>query len=289
MNYQRMLDYHAEVGADVTIGVLRRPRVEAALQFGVMEVDADNRIVGFQEKPADPKPVPGDDTHCLASMGIYVFTTRFLFEELCRDATRRGSGHDFGKDLIPAIIDTNRVVAFPFVVEIDENRKRDAYWRDVGTLDAYFEANMDLVSVDPELNMYDEGWPIRSYQPNLPPPKFVFADEQRRGYAMDSIVCPGTIVSGGRVRHAVLGHQVRINSFAEVESAILFGHVNVGRRARIRRAIIDKGVSIPAGVSIGYDHELDRARGFTVTENGITVIAKSDGADHFFEAEQQIA
>ncbi|NLX97624.1 MAG: glucose-1-phosphate adenylyltransferase [Rhodopirellula sp.] len=283
MNYQRMLDYHAEVGADVTIGVLRRPRAEAALQFGVMEVDTDNRVVGFQEKPADPKPVPGDDVHCLASMGIYVFTARFLFEELCRDATRRGSGHDFGKDLIPAIIDTNRVFAFPFLVEIDENRKRDAYWRDVGTLDAYFEANMDLVSVDPELNMYDEEWPIRSYQPNLPPPKFVFADEQRRGYAMDSIVCPGTIISGGRVRHAVVGQQVRINSFAEIESAILFSHVDVGRHARIRRAIIDKGVLIPAGISIGYDHDMDRARGFTVTENGITVIAKSDGTDHFFE------
>ena len=287
MNYQRMLDYHLEVGADVTIGVLRRPRAEAARQFGVMEVDSSSRVIGFEEKPADPKPVPGDDQHCLASMGIYVFTARFLFEELCRDATRRGSGHDFGKDLIPAIIETNRVFAFPFLVDIDENRKTDAYWRDVGTLDAYFEANMDLVSVDPELNMYDEEWPIRSYQPNLPPPKFVFADQQRRGFALDSIVCPGTIVSGGQVRNSVLGNQVRINSFAEVDSSILFGHVDVGRHAKIRRAIIDKGVRIPAEVHIGYDAEQDRARGFTVTEDGITVIAKSDGAENFSDLERQ--
>lgn len=287
MNYRRMVDFHIEMGADATIGVLRRPRAEAAHQFGVMEVDRNQRVVGFQEKPADPKPVPGDENYCLASMGIYIFTARFLFEELCRDATRRGSHHDFGKNLIPAVIDTNRVFAYPFLVDIDENRKADAYWRDVGTLDAYYAANMDLVSVDPELNMYDEEWPIRTYQLNLPPPKFVFANEQRRGFAMDSIVCPGTIVSGGQVRHSILGHEVRINSFAEVEGSILFGNVNVGRHARIRRSIIDKGVSIPAGVSIGFDAELDRSRGFTVTENGITVIAKSDGAEHFLELERQ--
>ncbi len=289
MNYRRMVDYHLQVGADVTIGVLRRPRTEAAHQFGVMEVDHQHRVIGFQEKPADPKPVPGDEEFCLASMGIYIFTARFLFEELCRDATRRGSRHDFGKDLIPAIIDTNRVYAYPFVVEIDENRKRDAYWRDVGTLDAYFAANMDLVSVDPELNMYDDQWPIRTYQPNLPPPKFVFADQQRRGFAMDSIVCPGTIVSGGQVRRSILGYQVRVNSYAEVEGSIILGNVDVGRHARIRRAIIDKGVSIPAGVSIGFDPEQDRARGFLVTDDGITIIAKSDGAEHFLEMEQQSA
>jgi glucose-1-phosphate adenylyltransferase len=287
MNYRRMVDFHVQSGADVTIGVLHRPRAEAAHQFGVMEVDRQHRVVGFQEKPADPKPVPDDEEFCLASMGIYIFTARFLFEELCRDATRRGSHHDFGKDLIPAIIDTNRVYAYPFVVEIDENRKRDAYWRDVGTLDAYFEANMDLVSVDPELNMYDDQWPIRTCQLNLPPPKFVFADQQRRGFAMDSIVCPGTIVSGGQVRHSILGHQVRINSFADVEGSILFDNVDVGRHARIRRAIIDKGVFIPAGVSIGFDTELDRSRGFVVTDDGITIIAKSDGAEHFLELERQ--
>ncbi|MCL4194521.1 MAG: glucose-1-phosphate adenylyltransferase, partial [Thermoguttaceae bacterium] len=276
MNYRKLADFHIETGADATIGVLREKRSEAAGQFGVMEVDTNRRVIGFQEKPADPKPIPGDEEHCLASMGIYMFTARFLFEELCRDATRRGSRHDFGGDVIPAILDTSRVFAYLFR---DENRKTDAYWRDVGTLDAYYEANMDLVSVDPELNMYDEEWPIRTYQPNFPPPKFVFADAHRCGKALDSIICAGSIVSGGDVWRSVLGHQTRINSFAHVEQSILFGRVNVGRHAKIRRAIIDKGVSIPPGVEIGYDPDQDRARGFAITENGLTIIAKSDGAE----------
>lgn len=286
MNYRKLADFHIETGADATIGVLREKRSEAAGQFGVMEVDTNRRVIGFQEKPADPKPIPGDEEHCLASMGIYMFTARFLFEELCRDATRRGSRHDFGGDVIPAILDTSRVFAYLFR---DENRKTDAYWRDVGTLDAYYEANMDLVSVDPELNMYDEEWPIRTYQPNFPPPKFVFADAHRCGKALDSIICAGSIVSGGDVWRSVLGHQTRINSFAHVEQSILFGRVNVGRHAKIRRAIIDKGVSIPPGVEIGYDPDQDRARGFAITENGLTIIAKSDGAEHFFEAERASA
>lgn len=286
MNYRKLADFHIETGADATIGVLREKRSEAAGQFGVMEVDTNRRVIGFQEKPADPKPIPGDEEHCLASMGIYMFTSRFLFEELCRDATRRGSRHDFGGDVIPAILDTSRVFAYLFR---DENRKTDAYWRDVGTLDAYYEANMDLVSVDPELNMYDEEWPIRTYQPNFPPPKFVFADAHRCGKALDSIICAGSIVSGGDVWRSVLGHQTRINSFAHVEQSILFGRVNVGRHAKIRRAIIDKGVSIPPGVEIGYDPDQDRARGFAITENGLTIIAKSDGAEHFFEAERASA
>jgi len=286
MNYRKLADFHIETGADATIGVLREKRREAAGQFGVMEVDTNRRVIGFQEKPADPKPIPGDEEHCLASMGIYMFTARFLFEELCRDATRRGSRHDFGGDVIPAILDTSRVFAYLFR---DENRKTDAYWRDVGTLDAYYEANMDLVSVDPELNMYDEEWPIRTYQPNFPPPKFVFADAHRCGKALDSSICAGSIVSGGDVWRSVLGHQTRINSFAHVEQSILFGRVNVGRHAKIRRAIIDKGVSIPPGVEIGYDPDQDRARGFAITENGLTIIAKSDGAEHFFEAERASA
>ena len=197
MNYRTMVEYHRENDADLTIGALR-VSPEAAREFGVMQVDAKHRVVGFQEKPAHPQTIPGDPRHCLASMGIYVFTARFLFEQLCQDATRNRSTHDFGRDLIPAIISHQRVFAFPFR---DENRKGDAYWRDVGTLDAYFEANMDLVSVDPQLNMYDQRWPIRTYQPNYPPPKFVFSgrngDYERCGRAMDSIVCAGTIVSGG--------------------------------------------------------------------------------------------
>jgi glucose-1-phosphate adenylyltransferase len=283
MNYRHLLEFHIETGALATIGVLRRRRTEAARQFGVMEVDAENRVLGFEEKPADPKPIPGDAEHCLASMGIYVFSARFLFEELCKDATRRGSRHDFGGDVIPAILPTGKVFAYPFR---DENRKKDLYWRDVGTLDAYYEANLDLVSVDPELNMYDADWPIRTYQPNLPPPKFVFAEEHRRGYALDSIVCAGTIISGGRVERSVLGHQVRVNSFAQVEDSILFAGVNIGRHARVRRAIIDKGVHIPAGVEIGYDPKLDFARGFTVTDSGVTVIAKAEGVERFWESER---
>ncbi len=282
MNYKKLVNSHIANRADLTVGALRFARHEAAGRFGVMEVDTSNRVVGFEEKPADPKPVPGDDKHCLASMGIYVFTARFLFEQLCRDATRRGSHHDFGGDVIPSIIGTNRVFAYPFT---DENRKREAYWRDVGTLDAYFEANMNLVAVDPDLNMYDEAWPIRTYQPNYPPPKFVFAGDDRRGHAVDSIVCSGSIISGGRVARSILGHRTRINSFSVVEESILFDGVDIGRRAKVRRAIIDKGVKIPAGIEVGYDSELDRRRGFAVTDQGVTIIAKSDGLEHLLEAE----
>ncbi|GAB6164868.1 glucose-1-phosphate adenylyltransferase [Thermostilla marina] len=282
MNYAKLVDYHIEHGADLTIGVLREKRTEAARRFGVMEVDHDLRVIGFEEKPDDPKPIPGDEEYCYASMGIYVFPARFLFEVLCRDATKRGSRHDFGGDVIPALIEKHRVFAYPFM---DENRKRNSYWRDVGTLDAYYEANMDLVSVEPELNLYDEVWPIRTYLPNYPPPKFVFADPDRSGFALDSIVCLGTIISGGNVRRSILGHRVRINSYASVEESILFSRVEIGRHAKIRRAIIDKGVHIPPGVEIGFDPEQDRARGFVVTESGITVIAKSDGAAQFAETE----
>jgi glucose-1-phosphate adenylyltransferase len=281
MDYSKLLEFHVANRADATIGVLRRHRQEAARQFGVMEIEPDSRVIGFEEKPADPKPIPGDDQHCFASMGIYVFTARFLFEELCRDATRRGSRHDFGNDIIPAAIPTNRVFAYPFR---DENRKKDAYWRDVGTLDAYYAANMNLITVDPELNMYDDQWPIRTYQPNIPPPKFVFDDNSRRGYAVDSLVCVGTIISGGRVARSIVGPQSRINSFAQVEESILFGRCDIGRHAKIRRAIIDKDVNIPSRVEIGYDHDLDRKRGFTITDDGITVIAKAEGADHFFDS-----
>jgi glucose-1-phosphate adenylyltransferase len=284
MNYRTMLDYHEDKNADVTIGALR-VTVPAARDFGVMQIEEDNRIVGFEEKVPNPKTIPGDPEHCLASMGIYIFKARFLFEQLCLDATRPTSAHDFGHNIIPAVIRTHRVVAFPFR---DENRKRDAYWRDVGTLDAYFEANMDLISVDPLLNMYDERWPIRTHHPNFPPPKFVFAEsglEARRGQALDSIICQGCILSGGQVERSILGPNVRVNSYARVEDSILFEGVDIGRHARVRRAIIDKGVRIPPATSIGFDPEQDRARGFLVSEGGITVIAKADGVEHFAESE----
>jgi glucose-1-phosphate adenylyltransferase len=212
-----------------------------------------------------------------------VFGARFLFDVLCRDATRRKSRHDFGGDVIPSIIDTTRVFAYPFLDEIDENRKQVAYWRDVGTLDAYYEANMDLISVDPQLNLYDRRWPIRTYQPDYPPPKFVFAEKgpsARCGQALDSVVCLGSILSGGQAERSILGLDTRINSYARVEDSILFDHVDVGRHARIRRAIVDKGVRIPAGMEIGYDHERDEQRGFLVTEKQVTVIAQTDGLEH---------
>ncbi|NIL98807.1 MAG: glucose-1-phosphate adenylyltransferase [Planctomycetales bacterium] len=283
MDYARMVAFHQQNNAELTIGALR-VSATAARQFGVMEVDGENRIRGFQEKPAQPKTLPGDPSHALASMGIYVFNARFLFEQLCKDATHQQSAHDFGRDIIPSIIDSYRVFAFPFR---DENRKIDAYWRDVGTLDAYHEANMDLISVDPLLNMYDTQWPIRTYHRNYPPPKFVFAEEGpegRRGQALDSIVCPGSILSGGSVRRSILGNGTRINSFATVEDSILFDDVDIGRRARIRRAIIDKGVRIPPGTVVGFDPDHDRARGFTVSEGGVTVIAQLESVEHFAEA-----
>ena len=284
MDYQKMVEYHKQNDADLTIGALRVDE-DSARAFGVMQVDAEDRIVGFAEKPEEPETIPGDPGFCLASMGIYVFSARFLFEQLCRDATRTASAHDFGKDLIPSIIDSHRVFAFPFR---DENRKGQAYWRDVGTLDAYYEANMDLISVDPQLNMYDDRWPLRTFHRNLPPPKFVFSrreGEDRCGHAMDSIVCSGSIISGGEVERSILGTNVRVNSYAEIEGSILFDGVDIGRHARIRNAIIDKRVHIPPGTTIGYDVDEDRSRGFSITDSGVVVIASTGGIDQWQPAE----
>lgn len=282
MDYGNLVEFHKEVQADLTVAALKLPASESR-QFGVIESDTDQRIHGFQEKPEVPKTIPGEPDQIYASMGIYVFTARFLFEQLCIDATKPGSRHDFGHNIIPSVIGTHRVFAFPFH---DENRKQNAYWRDVGTLDAYFEANMDLISVDPQLNMYDERWPIRTYLPNFPAPKFVFAEEgpnARRGQALDSIVCQGSIISGGTVERSLLGNNTRVNSFAQVSDSILLDHVDIGRHARVRRAIIDKGVHIPPGTEVGFDHEHDRARGFIVSDGGVVVIAKADGVDHFMQ------
>jgi len=275
MDYHAMLQYHKEKNADLTIGALRVD-CESAKEFGVMQIDTEQRIIGFQEKPNQPRPIPNDPEHALASMGIYIFNTHFLFEQLCKDANDPRSQHDFGKNIIPSIIDSHRVFAFPFK---DENRKNDAYWRDVGTLDAFYEANMDLVGIDPQLNLYDADWPIRTQQQNLPPPKFVFGsrgDSDRCGMALDSIICAGTIISGGRVERSILSPSVRVNSFAQVSDSILFESVEVGRHARIRRAIIDKGVRIPEGFEIGYDLEMDKKRGFTISNNGTVTVAKTE-------------
>jgi glucose-1-phosphate adenylyltransferase len=282
MDYGDMIRSHIERGADLTIGCIPVPLREG-INFGVMQVDTADRVVGFQEKPQEPKPLPDNAQLCLASMGIYVFTARPMYELLCQDATRPDSDHDFGKNIIPGMIEPSKVFAFRFR---DKNRKAIPYWRDVGTLDAYYQANMDLVEIDPVLNLYDREWPIRTNQPQLPPPKFVFFDDgprdsARRGEAHDSMVCPGCILSGGHVRRSILSPNVRVNSFAMVESSILYEGVDVGRHCRIRRAIIDKDVKIPQGSTIGYNLDDDKQRGFLITEQGVVVIAKAELSETF--------
>ena len=279
MDYSKMVAYHEEHGADLTIGALRVTPQEAR-DFGVMQINESRRIIGFEEKVANPKTIPGDPDHCLASMGIYVFNAPFLFDQLCQDATLPESAHDFGRNIIPSIINTHKVMAFPFQ---DENSKQDAYWKDVGTLDAYYEANIELTAVDPLLNLYDYHWPVRTDQPNLPPPKFVFDENSgRRGEAHDSIVAAGTIIAGGKVSRSIIGPKSRVEERAEVTESILFSGVHVGKGAIIRRAIIDKNVFIPDGAQVGVDLEADRRRGFEVTEKGIVVIPTIDGSEALF-------
>ena len=277
MDYSEMIAEHVASGADATLACIP-VELKYSDQFGVVNVDGSWRVNGFTEKPKTTDPMPDDPERFLANMGIYVFNADFLFEQLCRDATVPGSSHDFGKNLIPAIIESHSVQAYPFR---DKNTGNTCYWRDVGTLDAYYEANMDLITVEPQLNLYDRSWDIRTYQAPNPPPKFVFAQYDghapRVGHAIDSMVCPGCIISGGRVQRSILSSNVRVNSWATVDDSILFEGVNVGRHAHIRRAIIDKGVQIPEGTRIGYDLEADRARGFTVTESGIVVIGMAGG------------
>lgn len=275
MNYSRFIRDHVQSEADCSIACLPVPIAEGK-RFGVMEVDEDNRIVNFREKPDDPDPMPRAPGQCLASMGIYVFRTEFLFEHLCRDANKPNSHRDFGRDIIPSIIDQNLVRAWSFT---DDETGAAAYWKDVGTIESYYETNMDLIAVDPRLNLYDQSWPIRSHQPPLPPPKFVFneqvVEQERVGRAVDSMVCPGSIISGGTVERSVLGPSVRINSYAEVRDSILYDRVTIGRHARVRRAIIDKNVLIPEGMRIGYDSAEDRRHGLTVTDSGIVVVPKN--------------
>ncbi len=277
MDYSELVNDHIEADADVSIACIPAS-IEEGKQFGVMQVDRNNRVINFQEKPENPQPIPDSPDLCLASMGIYVFKANFLFEQLCQDATLQNSEHDFGKNIIPSVIDNHLVRAFPFK---DKNTGSGRYWRDVGTLDAYYEANMDLVQVHPQLNLYDQAWPIRTYQPSTPPPKFVFAQQAdenpRAGLAMDSIICQGCIVSGGRVIRSILSPNVRINSWAHVEDSILFENVHIGRHAKIKNAIIDKNVSVPENMEIGFNHEEDKSRGFHITESGLVVIGKAPG------------
>ena len=271
MNYRDMLDWHASQGADVTLATLRVEPSEAE-RFGVLEIDRDYRVTGFEEKPRHGHAVRSrfDASMVSASMGIYVFNTEVLLRALHEDAEDRASSHDFAKDVIPKNLDTARVVAYDFR---DINDKQARYWRDVGTLDAYYEANMDLVSVVPEFNLYDERWPIRTKATQQPPAKFVFAQEGRRmGLAVDSVVSAGCIVSGGRVLHSVLSPGVRVNSYCEVEYSILMPGAEIGRYSRIRRAIVNTNAKIPESSVVGFDPEADRAKGYHITECGITVV-----------------
>ena len=270
MNYVDMLACHRQNRADVTIATILVSPQEAA-RFGVCEIDVDHRIVGFEEKPRHGAPAPSrfDPEKVSASMGVYVFHTDVLLRALHEDAQDPSSSHDFGKDVIPKLLHQARVIAYNFV---DMNRKEALYWRDVGTIDAYYEANMDLVAVSPEFNLYDESWPVRTCVSQYPPAKFVFAQDGRRmGVALDSIVCAGCIVSGGRVVRSVLSPGVRVNSYCEVENSILMPRVEIGRNTRIRRAIICTGVKVPESSTIGFDSDADRAAGYTVTESGVVV------------------
>jgi glucose-1-phosphate adenylyltransferase len=268
MDYLKMIAFHLEKSADLTVAAIRMDR-KLSREFGVIEVERNWRIIGFQEKPEEPRTIPGDPDGILASMGIYVFNTELLVRRLIEDA-RTDSSHDFGKDVIPSMIGKDQVFAFDFR---EGDRGGMGYWRDVGTIDAYFDANMDLISVTPQLNLYDFQWPILTYQPPYPPAKTVWGEEGRVGTALNSILSNGCIISGGSVKRSILSPNAKVHSYAEVEDSILLDSVDVGRYAKIRRTIIDKEVQIPQGMEIGFNLEED-ARRFTVTGSGIVVVPK---------------
>jgi len=272
MDYSHFIRYHHSKNADLTIAAIETDIREAS-RFGIIQAEADGRVVGFQEKPNNPQPVPGHPDKAFVSMGIYIFKRDTLIDVLTRDAGSNSS-HDFGKDIIPLLYSGGKV----FVQRFGTTGGKDAgYWRDIGTIDAYWQANMDLASVNPVFNLYDKQWPIRTYQGQYPPAKTVFADEDigRAGKALESIICGGVIISGGKVVKSVLSPNVRVNSYAEVSESILFHNVVVGMKAKVKRTIVDKGVRIPPGMKIGYDLDKDRER-FYVSDEGIVVIPKGE-------------
>jgi glucose-1-phosphate adenylyltransferase len=270
MDYGKMMRQHQDSAADITLATIQVDP-DQSYHYGVVDVDREERIHGFEEKPkVTSLRSPLNPEKIAVSMGVYIFNADVLIPVLLKDAEDPDSSHDFGKDILPKMVDDYRVYAYDFV---DENKKEALYWRDVGTLEAYYEANMDIVSVSPIFNLYDEHWPIRTHQGQYPPAKFVFAEAGRMGTALDSIVSGGCIVSGGMVKNSVLSPDVRVNSFSEVDASILFSHVSVGRRCHIRRAILDRDVHIPEGTTIGYDADADRQRYF-VTESGITIVTR---------------
>lgn len=270
-DYGDMLAHHLETGADMTVSCMEVPIAEAAGAFGVISVNQNDRITGFTEKPLSPDELTDKPGYCLASMGNYVFNTEFLFEQLRSDSENINSDHDFGKNIIPSIIDDNNVFAYRFN---DPAFGVTPYWRDVGTLDSFFEANMELVDPTPALNLYDSRWPIWTFQEQLPPAKFVFNDDDRRGAAYDSTVSGGCIISGSSVTRSLLFSNVRIHSYSVLEEAVLLPEVTVHRHCKLRRVIIDRGCVIPEGTEIGFDKKADRARGFRVTEKGVTLVTR---------------
>lgn len=270
MDYGNILAYHVENESKLTVSCVEVPIEEAAGAFGVMTVDENDRVLRFDEKPKNPTPVPGNEKLCLASMGNYVFDTEFLLELLEKDAVTEGSDHDFGKDIIPSTLKEEGVYAFRF----RDQHGKQAYWRDVGTLDAFWAANMELISPTPSLNLYDHQWPIWTYQTQLPPAKFVFDDDDRRGYAVDSMVSGGCIISGGEVRKSVLFSDVRVHSYTLIEESVILPEVQIHRHAKVRKAIIDRACEIPEGMEIGLNPERDKANGFRVSSSGVTLVTR---------------
>ena len=267
MDYGPMIAFHKDNNADMTVGCIE-VTVDEAKAFGVMSTDVDGRILEFQEKPENPKPMPGTKDNVLASMGIYIFSREFLFEQLVKDAKNPDSSHDFGHDIIPACIEKCRIFAYPYR---NSDGLSQAYWRDVGTVDAYWEANIELIGVTPELNLYDKVWPVWTSPIQLPPAKFIFNDEGRRGMAVDSMVSAGCIVSGGSIERSLLFSDVSVNSYSQLLDCVVLPEVEIGRNCRLKKAVIDKGCKIPDGTIIGEDHEKDSER-FHVSPKGVVLV-----------------
>lgn len=271
MDYFKLIQYHIQKDAELTIATIKYD-VDQARRFGVLATDENQQIVDFQEKPRVPIEIPNEPGYCYVNMGIYVFNAEALIDVLETDDKNPNSSHDFGKDVIPAMINQKRkIYAWHF---IDENKSPKPYWRDIGTIDSYYAASMDLISVTPEFNIYDKEWPIRTFQAQYPPMKTISHEGERVGRALSSLVCDGTIISGGLVERSILGHGVRVNSYSYITDSIIFDNVVIGRRAKIRRAIIDKNVIIPEDYEIGFDPEKDKQK-FTISETGIVVIPKN--------------
>jgi len=279
MDYGKMIAAHVAKGADITVGCIPVPLAEARA-FGVMSIDKDSRIVEFAEKPANPKPVPGDESQALASMGIYVFSKQYLRDRLVADAADEPSTHDFGHDLIPHAIEHANAFAFPFMAG---NTSASGYWRDVGTIDAYWEANINLCDIAPELNLYDKNWPIWTYQEQLPPAKFAFNDDERRGHAIDSLISGGCLVTGATIRHSLLFSSVRVHSHTVVEDSVILPDVEIRHNCRIRRCVIDKGTIIPEGTVIGED-PIEDAKRFDVSAGGIVLVTPEMMGQNVHEA-----